>query len=282
MLGSFITSAMTALPPIADAANKAGHHAHRSDASQGDIGDLLIVLAVLFFSFVLVVGLVFLIFRYVIRRGKALTAAMKGYASERSLVFEGDTRFPDATPLLRCGHSRRALGTVKGSLPGGFEGQLANYVYTVGSGDQQHTSYFSVVLVKLPEAGPLRIYCQRKAHRDMFAPVTDALTGYERIELESEDFARSFSLRVRDGSDQNAMRQLFTPSFIVYLSEQTPSGFWFELEDGVLCASIPGEHWERPAELDGLCQAAAAVAGRLREEAAEGSPPPPPPIDTGG
>jgi hypothetical protein len=64
------------------------------------------------------------------------------------------------------------------------------------------------------------------------------------------------------------VRQLLSPRFIVWLTEQTPDDFGFELDDGDLTGSIAG-YLRDPSALDRLCETTAAVAERIRSEAAE-------------
>jgi hypothetical protein len=117
------------------------------------------------------------------------------------------------------------------------------------------------------------MYCERKLAGGLLAGVGDAIQGLDHVELESSAFESRYRLLVPDGTDQNPIRQLFEPSFIVLMSEKTPDAFSFELEDGMLCASVPEGLWEKPAELDALCDAAAKVAARFREEAGEAPTP---------
>ncbi len=209
---------------------------------------------------------------------------MQAYANERGLTYEGDGVLPRVTPLLTRGG--RAVGIASGNLPGGVQGKLAEYSYTTGTGDDKRTHSFSVALVPLPEAGSARFYCLRRVGGGMLDGIGDALTPFQTVQLESELFARSFRLMVKDEANMVAIRQLFSPSFIVFLSEEVPPGFWFEVEDGHLMGAIKGTHWEEPATRDALSVATAGVARRLRDDLADRaglrratSPPPPPPPD---
>jgi hypothetical protein len=64
------------------------------------------------------------------------------------------------------------------------------------------------------------------------------------------------------------MRQLFSPTFVAFLAEDTPEGFAFEVENGMLCVNIKN-HAKKATDLDRLCKDATTVATRLREEIAE-------------
>ena len=68
--------------------------------------------------------------------------------------------------------------------------------------------------------------------------------------------------------DEVWLRQLFSPTFIVWLTDQAPKKFAFELVDGTLCCYIHG-HKDNAADLDMVCAASAAVAKRLHDESVE-------------
>jgi hypothetical protein len=52
----------------------------------------------------------------------------------------------------------------------------------------------------------------------------------------------------------------------VWVAEQAPEDFAFELEAGTLCCNVGGQR-KTPKALDELCAATAMVAGRLTDEA---------------
>ena len=71
----------------------------------------------------------------------------------------------------------------------------------------------------------------------------------------------------------NKARQVLSPSFLVWLDGHSPEAYAFELCAGSLVCNVKG-HKKSSAELDTICQASAAVARRLSEEAAEVIQPP--------
>ena len=286
-LASLLLVAQTAAPTTTTTTTTAGS----DELSGGEaLGVVLILLFVLLF-FVAVATGIFLIFRYVLRRNKERDVAMQTYAQQRGLVFEGRVRLPPITPLLR--HRGQALGTVSGTLGEGLSGRLSNYQYSTGSGDSRRTYYYSTVLAPFPEAGSAHFFCYRRKGGDFLDSIGDAITAYQTVELESEVFSDRFRLMVADEANMLAIRQLFSPSFIVFLTDEAPDGFWFEVEGGHLLGAVEHELWERPADLDALCVATAKVATRIRNDIAERSglraatapqavatqPPPPPEAD---
>ena len=245
--------------------------------------DVLLAIAGLGFSLLLFGSFVWWIVFKVRRRREDIPTAMRAYADERGLAFEGDGTLPRVTPLLKRGGV--ALGTVSGTLAPGVEGRLAQYRYDIGKQDRSYLAEQAVVLAPLPEVGSTRMYLDRRLAGTGGA-VADALGPLQEVRIESTHFGERYRLRVRDEASMVAVRQLFSPSFIVFLNEEAPEGFSFELENGQICAALHGAHWRDPAKLDELCRATATVCARIRADVAErldlraavaSRPPPPPP-----
>jgi hypothetical protein len=220
--------------------------------------------------------LVLLLVLYLIAASKAADDFYRAYAAARGLSWNGDReRLPGVTPLLRKGDDRYSENTFRGSLPGGVDGALSLYTYEEESTDSKgnrQTSYyhFTVVFSELPEASPKisKLYCNRKSGFRFLEGVEDAFRRNKRVEFESEALADEYEIFAGPNEDDNWLRQLFSPSFIVWLTESAPDGLAFELESGVLCVNVK-KHRKKAVELDEVCNTAAQVAGRIREEAVE-------------
>lgn len=198
------------------------------------------------------------------------------YAKQRDLVLGGRTSLPPTTPLLRKGDDRYAERTLSGPFADGVEGILALYTYEEESRDSDgntDTDYYryTVGLIPVPEcvAHVPELYCQRKFGLRALEGFEDAFRGSkERIKLESEVLDEKYEIFAREGQDANWLRQLFAPTFIVWLTDAAPKKFAFELVDGTLCCYVSG-HKKRAEELEEISAATAAVALRLREESLE-------------
>ena len=218
--------------------------------------------------------LVFLI-AFVVASGKAKEDFFSAYASARGLTRSGTTRLPPATPLLRKGDKRYAEQVMNGTLPGGYPGALGLYTYEVetrdSDGDRDTDHYrFTVVMHDIPAIAHhvSDVLCQRRSGFRFMDSTEDVFRRMQRLELESESHDRRYEVFYGAGDDGVWMKRLFSPSFIVWLSERAPKDFAFELSAGALCVNVKG-HKKSAAELDALCEAAAVVAHRLAEEAAE-------------
>src|SRR5204862_1015480 len=104
----------------------------------------------------------------------------------------------------------------------------------------------------------------------------DKFRKRQRVEVESEAFDKRYEAFIGHDDDMNRARQVFEPTFIVWLAEQAPKGFWFELEGGALCLAVKGQ-LESADKLDGMCAAAGVVGKRLAEESSESQAAAPPP-----
>jgi hypothetical protein len=212
----------------------------------------------------------------VIADSKAADAFFTAYATQHGLALGGRGPVPAATPLLKKGDDRYAERTLSGALADGVDGLLALYTYedeTTDSEGNRQTNYYryTVGLVEVPEcsAAVPELYCQRKFGLRSLEKFEDAFRGSkERVKLESEVLDEKYEIFSREGQDANWLRQLFSPTFIVWLTDEAPEKFAFELVGGSLCCYVSG-HKESAADLDLIRSAAAAVATRLREESGE-------------
>jgi hypothetical protein len=213
----------------------------------------------------------------VIADNKAGDDFFEVYASQRGLsLIHGRGRLPQATPLLRKGDDRYSERTLTGPIAEGFDGTLSLFTYeeetTDSDGDRQTNYYrYTLGLVELPDCAAFipELYCQRKFGLRALEKFEDAFRGdKERVTLESEKMLEKYEIFATEGEDANRLRQLFSPTFIVWLAEAAPEEFAFELVDGTLCCYVNG-HKENAAELDTVAAATGSVAKRLREEALE-------------
>jgi hypothetical protein len=113
------------------------------------------------------------------------------------------------------------------------------------------------------------LFCQRKVGLRSLEKFEDVFRrSKQRVKLESEALDERYEIFAGKEQDQIWLRRLFSPTFIVWLTDSTPKKFAFELVDGFLCCYVSG-HKKSTTELDAIRAASAAVATRLREEALE-------------
>jgi hypothetical protein len=214
---------------------------------------------------------------FVIADNKAGDDFFEVYASRRGLsLVHGRGRLPQATPLLRKGDDRYTERTLTGPIAEGFGGTLALYTYeeesTDSKGNQQTNYYrYTVGLVEVADCAGFvpELYCQRKFGLRALEKFEDVFrTKKERVTLESEALLDKYEIFASQGQDGNWLRQFFSPTFIVWMTESAPDKFAFELVDGTLCCYVSG-HKENAAELDAVATATGAVARRLQDEALE-------------
>jgi hypothetical protein len=198
------------------------------------------------------------------------------YGEQHGMVVYGRGRRPEATPLLRKGDDRYAERALEGKLGNGVDGTLALYTYedeTTDSEGHRQTNYYhyTVGLAEVPECAAFvpELYCQRKSGLRALEKFEDVFRrSKERVKLESEALDERYEIFAGKGQDAGRLRQLLSPTFIVWLTDSAPEKFAFELVDGTLCCYVKG-HKKKASELNMIRDASAAIANRLREEATE-------------
>jgi hypothetical protein len=222
--------------------------------------------------------LVSLLIVFAIADSKAEGAFFETYAAQRGLALSGRGPLPPATPLLRKGDDRYAERAMAGPLAEGIDGILALYTYedeTTDSEGNTQTNYYryTLGLSEVPEcaAHVPELFCQRKFGLRALEGLEDAFRrSKQRVKLESETLDERYEIFAGKEQDQVWLRRLFSPTFIVWLSDEAPKKFAFEMVGGTLCCYVSG-HKKSAADLDAVRAASAAVAKRLREEALETS-----------
>ena len=220
--------------------------------------------------------LLILLIVWVLASNAAKEDFFSAYAGARGLSrASGKSNLPPSTPLLRKGDRRYAEQVMNGTLPGGAPGALALYTYEVDTTDSdgdRDTDYyrFTVVMHDVPAvaAKVSDINCQRRSGFRFMDSAEDVFRRMKRLELESEVLDKKFEIFYGPNDDEVWMKQLFSPTFIVWMSEHTPDKFAWELSAGSLCCYVRG-HYDNAAGLDAMCQAAGDVASRLVGEAGE-------------
>ena len=214
---------------------------------------------------------------FVLADSRAADDFFTAYAQQRGMTLISERgKLPPRTPLLEKGDERYTERSLLGPLGAAGAGTLALYTYEEESRDSKgnkQTSYYryTLGLLEVPECRDLvpELYCQRKFGLRALQGLEDVFRGKkERVELESEALADRYEIFAAEGQDPNWLRQLFAPTFIVWLTDAAPEKFAFELVEGTLCCYVSG-HKENAAELDAVAAATAAVATRLREESLE-------------
>jgi hypothetical protein len=213
---------------------------------------------------------------FAIADSHAEDAFFAAYAQQRGLELGGRAPLPPTTPLLQKGDDRYAERTLSGPFGDGVDGILALYTYeeeTRDSKGNKQTSYYRYTVGLVPVLESIdrvpELYCQRKFGLRALEGFEDFFRSKkERVKLESEALDERYEIFAGKNQDANWLRQLFSPTFIVWLNDAAPEKFAFELVEGTLCCYVSG-HKKKAEELDEVSAAASAVARRLREESLE-------------
>lgn len=146
-------------------------------------------------------------------------------------------------------------GAAHGTLPGGRAGTIAHTTYTTRSDDTTTTHRHTAVVMRVPEAIGYAPFLQ-----------LGRASGYAP-EAKSFEPVPGMKVRADPGVDEGWLTELLSPAFCEWL-QRSPSDFGAELKRGVLTVFRDG-HLRDRGELRSLCEDAAKIAERLREEAFE-------------
>ena len=185
------------------------------------------------------------------------------YASERGLSYSAGEAIRPVTQALE-GAGRRPGDVVSGELAPGLTGQL----FHLPAGARKGEATGILTTASETRAYATTIACQDRALAGRRAPVKYSTERWEEVRLESSAFAERYRLLVIAGQDAGWTRELFSPALIAWLTDRAPVGLSFELNEGHLCILLPGRIQDT-GELAALCEAAAELAARIREEARE-------------
>ncbi|MBN8867223.1 MAG: hypothetical protein J0H98_06690 [Solirubrobacterales bacterium] len=209
---------------------------------------------------------------------RAEDAFYDAYCEAHGLTRIEDPDLGELTPLLRKGDERKTKEMFAGELAPGIEGNLALFTYTVvthdAKGNRHESDYpFTLVQIPLPEtvAHLPELRVQGQSGFKFLEKFEDAFRAdHERVTLESEAMRDRYEVFVLKDQDPIWVRRLFSPSFIVWLTENPPYSFAFELENGQLVAYVK-RHADEVEEFDQVVRVGTYVAARLREEATQTS-----------
>ena len=192
----------------------------------------------------------------------AARRALGRLAEEHGLRIEEPFTVSPVTPST----PRAEAVAARGPLIDGVEGSLALIERPLEDGG---TTATGIVLVHLPTtiARLPELLC-----RDAFWRVTReyelSTNGLTRLDhetiFESASVERRFAVEHPAGTDAIFLRRLFSPTFLDWLGDHAPEDVFFELVSGRLSV-IQG----RDLDLEMLWEAAARIAGRLRDEVGE-------------
>jgi hypothetical protein len=206
---------------------------------------------------------------------KAEEAFYDSYAESRGLT-RSEADLGEDTPLLKKGDERKTDEMFKGPLNDRFDGSLSLYTYTEVTHDHKGNRYernypFTIVSIEMQDVyrHMAELVVEERSGFKVFDKLEDAFRGkLKRLKLESQALDERFEIFVRENQDPVWMRRLFSPSFIVWLTEHPEKDLAFEFGNANLHVYIP-KHKKTAAEFDSIIAVGCELAGKLRAEAAE-------------
>lgn len=202
--------------------------------------------------------------------------AFAAYAAAHSLTLEPEGSLPRKTPLLAEGELRGVEALMRGWLGTYLEAQIAivSRDETTTNPDATETkgeAHFTVAVAHLPKAKRFVpwLLCHRAEDEHLLGRAAEELIhGNDRLDLESAELDRCYRIYASPERDEVWLRELFSPSFIVFLIERAPKGFAFEYVEGTLCVSQVGR-LTLAEDIDGLRDATVELVARIRGEIRE-------------
>jgi hypothetical protein len=202
------------------------------------------------------------------QRSKAADDFYDAYAGARGLVHADGGSISAGVPLFSRGDRRTFSRVLSGSIAG-QDARLGMYTYTEISrdsdGNESRTDYdFTVLRFDLPPAVAARfagVYLSPK--KLSFGALQDKLAHDRKVDLESVEFAKRYTLRVVDSQDDIALYELFSTTFVHQLAT-TLTAYW-EQRSGEIVFWKKG-HETEAADLDRMCLESWQVLHRYLEE----------------
>jgi hypothetical protein len=195
------------------------------------------------------------------------------YAAAHKLTLEPEGRLPRTTPLLAEGELRRVDALMRGWLGEYLEAQIAIVSRAAGGssdGGEEEVD-FTVAVAHVPKAKRFVpwLLCHRVEDEHLLGRAAEELIhGNDRLDLESAELDRCYRIYASPERDEVWLRELLSPSFIVFLLDLAPKGFAFEYVEGTLCVSQIGR-LTLSEDIDGLRDATVELVARIRGEVRE-------------
>lgn len=199
-------------------------------------------------------------------------------AGQLGLLY-GQRDYAPITPLLSAGDRRRYEHTMEGPLYGKLGGPqclLGHYTYETQrelTDEVSHWRSDKFTVCAVDNGAPMvrfrGLYLQpRLSGLGLEYNWLSRAPKPEKVKLESERFGQLYELYRAGDQDELALRELFSPSFVVWLSEH-PLRPGFECKAGTLVVYIRG-HEESAGKITLLHETAREIARRLQKQVDEG------------
>jgi hypothetical protein len=233
-----------------------------------------------------VTALVIYVVAYLLARSRAATEYFSELAPQLGLSYTLRSDQVPLTPLLSAGDSRQFRHSMEGPLLGKLGGppcMLCHYTYANRvdpDGELPITAGNSFTICAINVGMPIWRF------RGLYLRPRISGLGLEddwlarspkpeRVALESTRFNETYEVRRSSDQDESALRELFSPSFIVWLTEH-PLKPGFECKAGTLVVFIRG-HADTHGKFIMLLEAAREITRRLSKQVEEGGSNAPPP-----
>lgn len=200
------------------------------------------------------------------------------YADVHGFALTDRTELLPLTPLLGAGDRRHCEHYMEGRLSEpGISCGLGHYTFEIRKPDREsgvarhETHDFTICVVDLEQGISMfpGIFLTRR--RGLFGFIDGeqwvSHVNRRKVELESAELCERYDLYVDEGQDELQLRELFAPSFVIWLA-QHPLAPCFEYRAGTLVVYVERK-LDDAGHLDWILEAAAEIAARFAREVAE-------------
>jgi hypothetical protein len=196
--------------------------------------------------------------------------SLAGFAESHGLAYAERVDLPQQGSTLSQSDGK-VEGAATGALPGGIEGSLVHYTYvhtwTDSDNDTHHeTRRFTLAVTQVPESIGFLPYMGFSGSGSQLS----ALAGGDKmakIDLGDNPGFEGAGACAYKGTSETWLAQLLSPALVDWLA-RSEDDWGFELANGVLAAGRAG-HLTAAADLEGVCEDAAHIAGAIRQESVE-------------
>lgn len=200
-------------------------------------------------------------------------------AAQLGLQYHPHGDYAPITPLLAAGDRRRYEHTMDGPLHGKLGGPhclLGHFTAETQrqvNDDISHWRKDRFTVCAIDNGAPMvrfrGLYLQpRLSGLGLDHNWLSRAPKPEKVQLESEQFNQLYQVHRASDQDELALRELFSPSFVVWLTEH-PLRPGFECKAGTLVVYIRG-HEESGGKITMLLESARIIARRLQQQVDQG------------
>jgi hypothetical protein len=190
------------------------------------------------------------------------------YGLSRNMFVSRKEELLPMTPLLQAGEQRKTLINLKGQFTSELRGEISVYSYKTEQGKEKKFTVASIELPKSTTSFPQLIIhldpnIAEKYGSSYHNDFKEKRVTYSKVEFESQRMNQLYDVWLSSRCDHNALRRLFSPSFLIWLTEEIPIQVNFELNSGFLSIFVEPAITDAH-QLDYLITVSSKIANQIK------------------